>query len=59
MDDFEQRVAIIVRAIIALALVGAYVALTAAGRDVSEPFVLLVGAGAGFFLGGVPLGKKP
>lgn len=53
-DHFEQRTQIVVRALLAVVLVGAYIALVIFGYDVPEFFVGLVGVAAGFFLGANP-----
>lgn len=49
---FETQVQVVVRALLAVVLVVAYIAFLAFGVDVPEFFTGLVGLAAGFFVGG-------
>lgn len=51
--QFEAKVGILVRALIAILMTVSYVAFVAFDIEVTSSFVLLVGASVGFFLGGV------
>jgi hypothetical protein len=51
-DDFERKVQSIVRGLLAVGLVAAYIAFVGFGIAIPTGFDLLTGAAAGFFLGG-------